>query len=185
MSKTLSFFLRHEIGKRNKADDNGFINLNDLILLIKEVNDESVDLKDVINYVSNEDKKERFIIVGDKIKANYGHSFKINENSINKELPEYLYSVMSKNFLSKKIDDFKFNKLDFYFFEDKEKALIDKDMSLMELLLLDTKSLSVELKESFRFENGIWKNPEISILNFINKEKISNECKVTNKKPKI
>ena len=85
-------------------------------MLTKEVNDESVDLKDVINYVSNEDKKKDFIIVGDKIKANYGHSFKINENSINKELPEYLYSVMSKNFLSKKIDDFfKFNKLDFIF----------------------------------------------------------------------
>lgn len=83
ISKTLSFILRHNIGKDKQfqCDKQGFVRMNEILVYFKRKNIPCTS-DDIINVVNNSEKK-RFKIEyrsGDTfIKANQGHSLHVGE----------------------------------------------------------------------------------------------------------
>lgn len=71
ISKKLSYFLRHHLDQvPNGVDDEGFVSISSLLSMI----DFNGITRQEIEYVTENNEKQRFKIVGDKIRANQGHS---------------------------------------------------------------------------------------------------------------
>jgi putative RNA 2'-phosphotransferase len=76
VSKYMSYLLRHN-PENLKMDENGFVNLKDLL---KKLNEHfQVDENFICEIVEKSDKK-RFEILGDKIRAVYGHTLPVKIN---------------------------------------------------------------------------------------------------------
>ena len=102
LSKEISYALRHspdEYGLR--LDDEGWVELSALIESLKKKNEfERLTSRDVYAMIELSDKK-RHEIVGDKIRATYGHS--IDKKIVKKSAvpPEVLYHGTARKFLEK------------------------------------------------------------------------------------
>lgn len=92
ISKFMSLILRHEPEKFGVTlDGEGFVLLGELLSAIQKQNPE-VTLEDLRTVVStNEPQKQRFSIVDDEIRANYGHSVEGKVQHEASEPPEILY----------------------------------------------------------------------------------------------
>ena len=90
MSKLLSLMLRHrpdEFGL--EMDQYGFVDLHAVLAALQKKN---ADLTaDDIASVVNEGEKKRFEIVDARIRARYGHSFRIELGVESSQPPEFLY----------------------------------------------------------------------------------------------
>ncbi len=76
LSKLMSFILRHEPYKFNiMPDKEGFVKMDELVDAIRNVY--SWVREEHIKEVVSRDEKGRYEIKGDKIRALYGHSYKI------------------------------------------------------------------------------------------------------------
>jgi 2'-phosphotransferase len=76
--KTISWLLRHGAIKENITMDNeGFIKINDLLNWLKTKNDIILNKDNIIQIVNN-NNKNRYLIKNDLIRANQGHSIKLN-----------------------------------------------------------------------------------------------------------
>lgn len=90
ISKFMSLVLRHSPEKFGlNLDAKGFVPQGELLKILKERFTE-IELKDVREIVDSF-SKERFEIKGDKIRAKYGHSIKVDLNLKPCQPPEFLY----------------------------------------------------------------------------------------------
>ncbi|MGN6613851.1 MAG: RNA 2'-phosphotransferase [Candidatus Nitrosocosmicus sp.] len=100
ISKRLSYILRHN-PKRFKVylDEKGWANLDDVLGGLRSFGD-IIDLEkeDLLNMVSKQ-RKTRFDIYNNKIKANYGHTVFIKEMDVVKP-PDVLYHGTARRYLN-------------------------------------------------------------------------------------
>ena len=97
LSKYMSYLLRHHPEKAGLSlDEEGFVALDDLVKAISSNPQWSwVKLHHIIEIVK-EDKKGRFQIVGNKIRATYGHSIELTPSYKKIKPPEILYHGTSR-----------------------------------------------------------------------------------------
>lgn len=93
LSKEVSYILRHHPKKYNlKLDENGFVNINELLLQLNKNNkyDKVITKEDLECVVFHSDKK-RWEINGEMIRALYGHSTSQNIIKTSATPPNILY----------------------------------------------------------------------------------------------
>lgn len=96
ISKFLSFILRHNPQSiQLKLDTNGWAKIDELIAKSKDVK----LTKKLISETVKQDSKQRFIIDENKIRANQGHSIKINLGLEAVVPPKILYHGTATRFL--------------------------------------------------------------------------------------
>lgn len=103
LSKTISYILRHHPEDYNlELDKNGFVKIDDLLYAINSKNEfeKSINIKDINNMLDNSDKK-RWEVIGDKIRAYYGHSFENIIEHEEKVPPDILYHGTTHKALNK------------------------------------------------------------------------------------
>jgi putative RNA 2'-phosphotransferase len=96
ISKFLSYVLRHKpesIGL--SMDKYGWVDIDELIIKSKDI----VLNKNIIKEVVESSDKQRFSIEGNKIRANQGHSFKVDLQLSPKKPPQKLYHGTATRFL--------------------------------------------------------------------------------------
>ncbi len=101
ISKFLSLILRHKPEEINlELDENGWANTNELISKMVSYG-KTIDIETLETIVENNDK-QRFTLNDDKsrIRANQGHSIKIELNYSEQEPPDFLYHGTAKRFLN-------------------------------------------------------------------------------------
>jgi len=103
VSKFLSFVLRHKpdaIGL--KLDENGWANIDEIVEKSSQEETSPELTKALICQVVQSNKKKRFAISEDglRIRANQGHSIKVNLELQPQEPPEILYHGTASRFLS-------------------------------------------------------------------------------------
>ena len=76
IGKTLSYLLRHGLEKENIIHTNGFVLIDDIISWLHNRN-MNITYEDIVTIVNN-DKKQRYLIEGNNMRANQGHSFEAN-----------------------------------------------------------------------------------------------------------
>jgi len=99
LSKFLSLILRHKpevIGI--KLDKHGWANVDELI---KRMSKEKYITKDILEYIVEHDDKQRYSFNENKtmIRANQGHSIKVDVELEEKEPPEILYHGTAEQFV--------------------------------------------------------------------------------------
>lgn len=100
ISKRLSYILRHNPKKFKVClDEKGWANLDDVLGGLRSFGD-IIDLEkeDLLNMVSKQ-RKARFDIYNNKIKANYGHTVFIKEMDVVKP-PDVLYHGTARRYLN-------------------------------------------------------------------------------------
>jgi len=78
ISKSMSYLLRHGLEKENINHSNGFVLIDDVIGWLQK-NNHNVTQNDIENIVK-EDKKQRYQLEGNRIRASQGHSIEIEMN---------------------------------------------------------------------------------------------------------
>ena len=99
LSKFLSMILRHkpEVIKI-KLDERGWANVDELI---RKMSKEKHITKDILEYIVEHDDKQRYSFNDDKtlIRANQGHSIKVDVELEEKEPPDILYHGTATKFV--------------------------------------------------------------------------------------
>ncbi len=98
LSKTLAYILRHHPENFDiTLDKDGFAELDDLVTAINNKKKFDTDItEDDLVYVEKHDEKQRFQIVGDKMRALYGHTNGIETIKEPSEPPEFLFHGTSQ-----------------------------------------------------------------------------------------
>ncbi|MEC1179504.1 RNA 2'-phosphotransferase [Metasolibacillus meyeri] len=171
LSKEVSYALRHAPSEYGLSlDENGWVDVQELLKALKENNKgASIELNDLISMIEASDKK-RHEIVGDKIRALYGHTI---PSPIKKEIgepPEYLYHGTARRFVE----------------SIKEKGLLSQERQHVHLSVdedtayevgkrRDEKPVILKIKAKLAFMNGVsfFKgNDKVWLSNSINSEYI-------------
>lgn len=94
LSKCMSYGLRHSPESYGLTlDAEGYVTIDELVTAINahtNFKHHNIDERD-INMVVQNDKKNRFSITGNKIRANYGHSFEMRIEHQEVVPPQFLY----------------------------------------------------------------------------------------------
>ena len=101
LGKEITYALRHAPWEYElEMDDKGFVDIQQLLLAINEENkySKTVDKSDIIKVMEVSNKK-RLEIVGEKIRAMYGHSFPMQIKYQEGQPPAILYHGTAKKFL--------------------------------------------------------------------------------------
>lgn len=100
LSKDVSYVLRHSPENLGLVmDENGWMNVDELIeALRKDEKWTSIELDDLIVMIEVADKK-RHEIIGNRIRALYGHSVPLQIKKEVVEPPEYLYHGTARRFI--------------------------------------------------------------------------------------
>lgn len=107
LSREISYALRHAPFEYNlELDENGFVPIEQLLhsLNLSNEYDREITKKDLEYIINNSDKK-RHEIVGDKIRALYGHSIPAKIEKTPSIPPDTLYHGTTKRFLNFIIKD--------------------------------------------------------------------------------
>lgn len=109
LSRYISFILRHRpdtIGL--SLDKHGYIDVQDLINGIKENSDFYIDL-DILKFIVETDNKKRYSFSedGTKIRANQGHSVKVDLELEEVNPPNTLYHGTGKKYLDSILKEIK------------------------------------------------------------------------------
>ena len=80
ISKSMSYLLRHGLEKENINHCNGFVLIDDVIGWLQKNNTNINVTHDDIENIVKEDKKQRYQLQGNKIRASQGHSIEIEMN---------------------------------------------------------------------------------------------------------
>ncbi|MBR4693622.1 MAG: RNA 2'-phosphotransferase [Bacilli bacterium] len=107
LSKTISYVLRHHPEEYNiELDGNGFVKIDVLLDAInaKKEFQKSITIED-INYILDTSDKKRWVVVGDKIRAYYGHSFEKEIEHEEKVPPDILYHGTSHEVVDKILEE--------------------------------------------------------------------------------
>lgn len=98
LSKEISYALRHAPWEYElEMDEEGFVPLNQLLNSLHGYNKKIS--KDDITYIMATSAKQRFEIVGDKIRAFYGHTIPMHIKKVESEPPAILYHGTAERFL--------------------------------------------------------------------------------------
>lgn len=98
ISKFMSYILRHNPEKFGlKLDEQGFVEVDKFVSSVREKIPSLT--KETIIEIIDSSPKRRFEIIGDKIRATYGHSIAVNLNLPEVEPPEVLYHGTPRNSL--------------------------------------------------------------------------------------
>ena len=102
LGKEITYALRHAPWEYElEMDDKGFVDIEQLLLAINEENKYSkiIDKFDIIKVMEVSNKK-RLEIIGERIRAMYGHSFPMQIKYEEETPPAMLYHGTAKRFLS-------------------------------------------------------------------------------------
>lgn len=107
LSKEISYALRHAPWEYElELDENGFVSIDQLLhsINLSKEHERDVTKKDLEYIIANSDKK-RHEIVGDKIRALYGHSIPVKIEKTPAIPPDILYHGTAKRFLDSIMKD--------------------------------------------------------------------------------
>lgn len=175
VSKFLSLILRHKPSAANiTLDDNGWA---DVPYLIKQVsftlfNDTTSFTLTDLERIVNEDSKGRYAFSAskDKIRANQGHSIKVDVELKEAEPPEILYHGTSDKFLTPIFKDGikKMSRQYVHLSANKETAVkVGQRHGKPVVLEIKTKSIFDDERKFLLSENGVW------LIDHIRPEEIS------------
>lgn len=177
----LSLILRHKpetIGI--KLDEHGWANVNELIEKINK-SGRKIDLK-TLEYIVENNNKKRYSFNEDKtlIRANQGHSIKVDVELKEAVPPDYLYHGTGEKYLDNilKTGIITKNRLHVHLSKDVETALdVGSRHGKPVILLIDAKSMYNDGQKFYLSENGVWLTSDISTKYFqiFNLEKEINE----------
>lgn len=161
LSKFLSLILRHLPEKINiKLDENGWANVEELIKKIR-ANGQYIDME-ILEKVVQENDKKRFAFNEDKtkIRANQGHTIKVDVELKKMLPPQILYHGTKKAFLSSILAEGlkKGKRLYVHLSKDVKTAKIVADRRMGEnvLLKIDAEKMSNDGFEFYLSENEVW-----------------------------
>jgi putative RNA 2'-phosphotransferase len=100
-SKEVSYALRHAPWEYElELDENGFVSIEQLLNSLNSLNEYGREIKkEDLEYIIDNSDKKRHEIVGDKIRALYGHSVPIKIEKTIATPPDVLYHGTAKKFL--------------------------------------------------------------------------------------
>jgi len=159
ISKRLSYVLRHKPDSIGiQLDEQGW---TEIALLIGKLNISRTELE----YVVSNNSKQRFSISKDKIRANQGHSIKVNLGLISQEPPIELYhGTTSKNYESIKVDGLlKMNRNHVHLSENIDTAKqVGSRHGKPIILRIDCQEMQRDGIHFFLSENGVWLTDYVS-----------------------
>ena len=156
VSKFLSLILRHKpqtIGL--KLDAHGWADIDEIIS-----NSKNIKLnREIIDEVVSKDNKQRFIIEGDKIRANQGHSIEVDLELKAITPPDILYHGTATRFLESimKTGLSRQNRQYVHLSKDIKTAIsVGKRHGKVIVLEVDAKRMIRDGYEFYLSENGVW-----------------------------
>jgi len=161
ISKFLSLILRHSPEKIHlNIDKNGWANIQELIENANKYKNIQLTIELIKEVVEKNDKK-RFIISedGERIRANQGHSIKIDLELESKIPPDILYHGTSSRFLDSIMKEGlrPMTRQYVHFSTDEETALkVGKRHGRPLILQVDAKKMHEDGYKFYVSENGIW-----------------------------
>ena len=160
MGKYLSLILRHKPELINlKIDEHGWVEVDQLL---KGINDRGRYIsKEMLDIIVNTNNKKRYQYNDDqtKIRANQGHSIKVDVELQEKVPPDILYHGTAQKYLDKikKSGIRKMNRLYVHLSKDIQTAInVGKRHGQPIVLVIDTKKM---LRDGYKFYysyNGVW-----------------------------
>ncbi|MFQ8705034.1 MAG: RNA 2'-phosphotransferase [Thomasclavelia sp.] len=160
MGKYLSLILRHKPELINlKIDEHGWVEVDQLL---KGINDSGRYIsKEMLDIIVNTNNKKRYQYNDDqtKIRANQGHSIKVDVELQEKVPPDILYHGTAQKYLDKikKSGIRKMNRLYVHLSKDIQTAInVGKRHGQPIVLVIDTKKM---LRDGYKFYysyNGVW-----------------------------
>ncbi|WP_196886275.1 RNA 2'-phosphotransferase [Aureivirga sp. CE67] len=167
ISKFLSLVLRHQPEKLHlEMDENGWVSVEDLISKMNKYQ-YKIDLSLLENVVATNDKK-RFSFNTDKtkIRANQGHSIKINLGYEVKTPPLKLFHGTASKFTNSIYKEGlkKKNRHHVHLSKDIETAKkVGRRHGKLVVFELDTTKMVAENIQFFESENGVWLTDEVPV----------------------
>ena len=163
VSKFLTLILRHKpqtIGL--KLDVHGWAEIDEIILKSKNIklNRERID------EVVSKDNKQRFIIEGDKIRANQGHSIEVDLELRAITPPDILYHGTATRFLESimKTGLSRQNRQYVHLSQDIKTAIeVGKRHGKVIVLEVDSKKMIRDGYEFYLSENGVWLTKSVPV----------------------
>ena len=156
ISKFLSFILRHNPQSIDlKLDANGWADINTLIKKSKEIN----LTRKIIDEVVKENSKQRFIIKENKIRANQGHSIKVDLELKSITPPPILYHGTATRFLESILKEglTKQQRQHVHLSSDKQTAkVVGQRHGKVVILEVNSQKMFEDSFEFFLSENGVW-----------------------------
>jgi len=156
ISKFLSFILRHNPQSIDlKLDANGWADINTLIKKSKEIN----LTRKMIDEVVKENSKQRFIIKENKIRANQGHSIKVDLELKSITPPPILYHGTATRFLESILKEglTKQQRQHVHLSSDKQTAkVVGQRHGKVVILEVNSQKMFEDSFEFFLSENGVW-----------------------------
>lgn len=160
LSVFISLILRHKPEEINlELDEFGYANVKDLLDGINK-SGRYIDL-DILQKIVDQDKKQRYSFNDDKtlIRANQGHSVKVNVQMQVLNPPEFLYHGTAKHSLENILDQGikKMSRLHVHLSEN-ETTAVQVGKRHGEVVVLKVKAAEMG-KEGYKFmlsENGVW-----------------------------
>lgn len=162
ISKFLSFVLRHKPDAIDlKLDENGWANIDELIEKSSKEKAFPKLTKPLICRVVENNKKKRFAISEDGvcIRANQGHSIKVNLELQPQQPPEFLFHGTASRFLKSILaEGLKAGKRQHvHLSADMETAEeVGKRYGKPVILKIDTQAMDKKGYQFFLSENGVW-----------------------------
>ena len=156
ISKYLSYILRHKpetIGLT--LDKQGWANIDELL----EKTTDFCLTEDTIQRITKESNKQRFMIKGNKIRANQGHSLNINLALSPQKPPSILYHGTAIRFLESILKDgiLAKNRQYVHLTEQYQTAIdVGKRYGKEVVLLVDALSMHRDGFDFLLTENGVW-----------------------------
>lgn len=160
MGKYISLILRHKPELINlKIDEHGWANVDDLL---KGINNSGRYIsKEILDIIVNTNNKKRYQYNNDhtKIRANQGHSIKVDVELQEKVPPNILYHGTAQKYLDKIRESGirKMNRLHVHLSKDIETAInVGKRHGQPIVLVINTEAM---IKDGFKFyysNNGVW-----------------------------
>lgn len=160
MGKYISLILRHKPELINlKIDEHGWANVDDLL---KGINNSGRYIsKEILDIIVNTNNKKRYQYNNDhtKIRANQGHSIKVDVELQEKVPPNILYHGTAQKYLDKIRESGirKMNRLYVHLSKDIETAInVGKRHGQPIVLVINTEAM---IKDGFKFyysNNGVW-----------------------------
>lgn len=171
ISKFLSLILRHKPETINlKLDENGWADVDELIAKSKNIK----LTKELINEVVRDDDKQRFIIEENKIRANQGHSIKVDLELKAVTPPDILYHGTATRFLDSIMQTglSKQARQHVHLSQELETATaVGKRHGKLVILEVDAKKMFDEGFEFYLSENGVWLTDVVGVR-FLKEKKI-------------
>ena len=100
LSKEISYALRHAPWEYElEMDENGWVSMEQLLEALHRKNDWKSITQDDIQQMIELSEKKRHEIVGNKIRAFYGHSIPMKISKIESKPPEILYHGTARRFM--------------------------------------------------------------------------------------